>query len=251
MVLSQEENPICYISTTLNKAEENYSTTEKELLAIVWSVQLLRQYLLGREFQIRTDHQTLTWLFKCKDPSSRLLRGRLRLEGYDYVIEYCKGKDNKAVDALYRVLPIQNEEPAMAQQQNSAEAIAINAETTTEGLNDSEAIELSTTPNSPAGSHVIIEPPFMNAVDEDLNIPLHERFMEWQKKKTGNQATLRPNAEGKLWVKLYKTPSRVPRNFSSQDYILLPPFGKFILQTFLFEEEIDPAYSFVMFLELF
>ena len=191
--------------------------------------------MLGREFKIRTDNQALTWLFNCKGPSSRILRWRLRLEGYDYVIEYCKGKDNKAAHALSRVLPIQNDEPATAQLENSAEAIAINAETTTEGLNDSEAIELSTIPNSPAGSHVSIEPPVMNTVDEDLNIPLHERFMELQKNKTGNPATLRPNAEGKLWIKLYKNPSRVPRNFSSQDYILLPPFDEIKWLTLLEE----------------
>ena len=122
-ILSQEEHPICYTSRTLNKAGENNSTTEKELLPIVWSVQRLRQYLLGREFKIRTDHQALTWLFNCKEPSSRLFRWRLMLEGYDYVIEYYKGKDNKAVDALSRVLPIQNKEPAMVHQQNSAIAL--------------------------------------------------------------------------------------------------------------------------------
>lgn len=55
-VLSQDGHPCCFISRTLNSAEQNYTTTEKELLAIVWSVKRLRQYLLGRKFIIETDH---------------------------------------------------------------------------------------------------------------------------------------------------------------------------------------------------
>lgn len=102
-ILSQDGHPCCYISRTLNPPERNYSTTEKELLAIVWAVKRLRQYLLGRKFLIRTDHQALKWLQNCKDPSSRLMRWRLKLEEYEYDIEYTKGKDNTAADALSRI----------------------------------------------------------------------------------------------------------------------------------------------------
>lgn len=102
-ILSQDGHPCCYISRTLNPPERNYSTTEKELLAIVWATKRLRQYLLGRKFIIRTDHQALTWLQNCKDPSSRLIRWRLRLEEYEYEIQYTKGKDNTAADCLSRI----------------------------------------------------------------------------------------------------------------------------------------------------
>lgn len=102
-ILSQDGHPCCYVSRTLNPAEKHYTTTEKELLAIVWSIQRLRQYLLGRKFKIRTDHQALKWLHNVKDTSSRLIRWRLKLEEYDYDIEYHKGKDNTAADALSRV----------------------------------------------------------------------------------------------------------------------------------------------------
>ena len=58
-ILSQDGHPCCYISRTLNLPEKNCSTTEKELLAIVWSIERLRQYLLGRKFKIQSDHQAL------------------------------------------------------------------------------------------------------------------------------------------------------------------------------------------------
>lgn len=96
----QNGHPVCYPSRTLKKEELNYSTTEKELLAIVWATKRLRQYLLERKFIIQTDHQALKWLFNVKDPSSRLLRWGLRLEEYEYEIEYKKGKENTAADAL-------------------------------------------------------------------------------------------------------------------------------------------------------
>ena len=56
-VLSQNGHPCLFISRTLNKAEERYSASEKELLAIVWAMKRLRQYLVGNEFKIQTDHR--------------------------------------------------------------------------------------------------------------------------------------------------------------------------------------------------
>lgn len=112
-VLSQGEIgkdlPIAYASRTLSKSEVNYSTTEKELLAIVWGTKHFRPYLFGKKFFIITDHKPLTWLFNCKDPSSKLVRWRLKLEEYEYEIKYKPGRINSNVDALSRnpVLAIQ------------------------------------------------------------------------------------------------------------------------------------------------
>ena len=89
-VLSQDGHPCLFISRTLNKAEEKYTTSEKELLAIVWAMKRLRQYLLEKKFKIQTDHRALVWLHNVKDPSSRILRWRLYMEEYEYEIEYVK-----------------------------------------------------------------------------------------------------------------------------------------------------------------
>ncbi|XP_063834919.1 uncharacterized protein LOC135084105 [Ostrinia nubilalis] len=114
-ILSQgptgKDHPIAYSSRTLNKNEVNYSTTEKELLAIVFGCKNFRPYLFGRKFFIVTDHRPLKWLFNHSDPSSKMQRWRLQLEEYEYEIIYQKGKLNSAADALsrYPVNPIQPE----------------------------------------------------------------------------------------------------------------------------------------------
>lgn len=105
-ILSQgkigEDKPIAFASRSLSTAEINYSTIEKELLAIVWSCKHFRPYLLGRTFTIVTDHKPLTWIFNVKDPSSRLLRWRLLLEEYQFNVVYKAGKKNVNADALSR-----------------------------------------------------------------------------------------------------------------------------------------------------
>lgn len=77
-VLSQgtigSDRPICYASRTLTNTEINYSTIEKELLAIIWATMYFRPYLYGHNFKIVTDHKPLTWLMNLKDPNSKLLR---------------------------------------------------------------------------------------------------------------------------------------------------------------------------------
>jgi hypothetical protein len=106
-VLSQGEIgkdlPIAFASRSLNKAEKNYSTTEKELLAIVWGVRYFRPYLYGTKFTVVTDHKPLTWIVSVKDPGSRLLRWRIKLEEYNYEIVFKKGAANTNADALSRV----------------------------------------------------------------------------------------------------------------------------------------------------
>lgn len=103
-ILSNKDGrPVAYASRSLNKAEINYPTIEKELLAIVWTVKHFRPYLFGRHFRVKTDHRPLVYLFSMKEPSSRLLKFRMALEEYDFTVEYVKGCDNAAADALSRI----------------------------------------------------------------------------------------------------------------------------------------------------
>lgn len=106
-VLSQgpigSDKPIAYASRTLNEHEINYSTIEKELLAIVFGTKYFRPYIFGRKFTIVTDHRPLQWLFSLKEPNSKLVRWRLKLEEFDYKIIFKVGRLNSNADALSRI----------------------------------------------------------------------------------------------------------------------------------------------------
>lgn len=105
-VLSQiqngQERVISYASRTMNKAETNYCVTDKELLAVKYFVEYFKQYLLGRKFRVRTDHQALVWLFKIKEPKGRIARWIEILSAYDFSIEYRPGHKHGNADALSR-----------------------------------------------------------------------------------------------------------------------------------------------------
>lgn len=95
------EKPIAFGSRTLSKTEENYSTTEKEALAIMWAVEKYRPYLFGNKFILITDHKPLTFI-KSSVKNSKILRWRLELENFDYEVRYKEGKTNVVADALSR-----------------------------------------------------------------------------------------------------------------------------------------------------
>ena len=111
-VLAQERKtdwlPVAYFSQRLSKCERNYSTSEKELYAIVLSVEYFRQFLYGISFKVITDHKPLQYLLTVKEPASRLLRWLNRLSMYDYQIWYRKGIKNGNADGLSR-LPTEEE----------------------------------------------------------------------------------------------------------------------------------------------
>ena len=77
------ERPIEYASRLMLPAERNYSTTEREALAVVWAIQKFRGYIEGAEVTVLKDHQPLRWLLTLKSPTGRLARWALLLQSYN------------------------------------------------------------------------------------------------------------------------------------------------------------------------
>ena len=92
--------PIGHWSRSLTDAERNYTTTEKECLAVVWSILALRRYLYGSPFNLRTDYEALRWVLNLADSSGRLASWRLRLAEYDYDVQYRPGVKQRLADGV-------------------------------------------------------------------------------------------------------------------------------------------------------
>lgn len=102
-VLSQNDRPITFISRTLNETERRYATNERELLAIIWSLQTLRNYLYGiADLTIFTDHQPLAFAVTEKNPNLKIKRWKSLIDGSGAKIRYKPGKQNIVADALSR-----------------------------------------------------------------------------------------------------------------------------------------------------
>lgn len=108
-VLMQEDSdgidrPVCYYSKKFNSAQRNYSTIEKELLALVQALQHFSVYACpsGPTVIIYTDHHPLKYLNHFRDKNQRLTRWSLYLQEFDLDVRHVKGRDNIIADCLSR-----------------------------------------------------------------------------------------------------------------------------------------------------
>ena len=103
-VLSQriegKEHVIAYASRTLTKSERRYCVTRKKLLAVINFVKYFRHYLYGRAFTVRTDHGSLRWLMKFKNPEGQIARWLETLSSYEFKIDHRPGRVHRNADGL-------------------------------------------------------------------------------------------------------------------------------------------------------
>ncbi len=95
-------HPVRFLSRKLKDAEKQYSTIEKEGLAIVWAIQKLAVFLYGVEFVLLTDHRPLTFIQQTKMKNARVMRWSLFLQDWSFIIKSIKGVDNIMADYLSR-----------------------------------------------------------------------------------------------------------------------------------------------------
>ena len=106
-VLQQKDDegnfrPVWYISRSLSGHEQNYTTTEKELLAMIYCILQCKCLLYGKAFTVYTDHVALKWMFSLKAPSQRICRWSEKLRDFTIDVQHRSGKKNQLADCLSR-----------------------------------------------------------------------------------------------------------------------------------------------------
>ena len=101
---SESRRPVAFGGRKLNKCECNYSTTEKECLAVIEALKAYCPYLLGRKFDLFTDHKSRKWLLtRTKEHSGRLWRWVDKFREFQCKVHHIAGNKNTVADALSRV----------------------------------------------------------------------------------------------------------------------------------------------------
>jgi len=96
------ERPISYASRKYTLAERNYCTFQQEAAAVVWSLEKFANFHQGYHVTVQSDHKNLSWIKKSAMP--QLTRWRLRLQDFDFSLEYYEGVKNVVADGLSRMM---------------------------------------------------------------------------------------------------------------------------------------------------
>lgn len=162
-VLAQDDRPIMFLSRTLQKSEEHYATNEKEMLAIVWALKELRNYLYGSaKIKIFTDHLPLTYSLNNKNSNYKLKRWKAFLEDFKYELLYKPGSTNVVADALSR--------PAEVSQVNSMTATQHSDETSSHNL-----IQFTDVPINVFKNQIILSSVGERSYNFEITFPTYHR----------------------------------------------------------------------------
>ena len=101
-VEQKREKLVAYGGRSLNKSDKNYFTTRKELLAVIFAFKIFRTYLLGREFQLKTDHAALKWILNVKKLEGQCARWLESISEFQPEIVHRPGLKHNSADVLSR-----------------------------------------------------------------------------------------------------------------------------------------------------
>ena len=153
--VSTHWKPIVYASRSLSSAETRYAQIEKEALASTWACERFSNYILGKQVVLETDHKPLVPLLSSKsldDLPPRILRFRLRLSRFDYVITFVPGKQLHTADVLSRTVTISDQDDVASEETELfAEAVVTALPATSDSLDNYRAAQV----NDPLCSQVI------------------------------------------------------------------------------------------------
>ena len=103
VLVSKKGKPVQFMSRKLTAAEARYDIVEREALAVYWSVNKAKSFLIGRHFKLYTDHKGLQYIFNNEKASPKVIRWRLNLQEFDFEVCYYRGSENVAADFFSRI----------------------------------------------------------------------------------------------------------------------------------------------------